>query len=146
MGWELVKVGKYLDDSIEKYSKTFYRELNKKEAEEEYDEEELLRARWSMVALQKVNKDLHYPSSFDRFHVISDMLFRNHHDGYNTEFVFLDGSKIIVSPDMLADFEDGYLVLYNKEYAEEHPTEVRVKDCVYNLLNLKEVNTIRKPV
>ena len=143
MTGELVRIGKYLDDFIEKYSKSFYEELRKKEAEEEYDEEELQKNRWSMVALQKVNKDLHYPSSFERFHIISNMLARNRDDGYDTEFVFLDGSVMTIQPDMLADFRDGYLVIFNKEYSEENPTLMPIEDSAFNLCNLREVHTLR---
>lgn len=143
MTGELVRIGKYLDDSIEKYSKSFYEELCKKEAGEEYDEEELQKNRWSMVALQKVNRDLHYPSSFERFHIISNMLARNRDDGYDTEFVFLDGSVMTIQPDMLADFRDDYLVIFNKEYSEKNPTMMPIEDSAFNLCNLREVHTLR---
>ena len=144
MGAELVRVGKYLDDSIEEYSKTFFEELHKKEAGEEYDDEKLQKNRWSMIALQKVNKDLYYPSDYERFHIISNMLARNRDKGYGTEFVFLDDSEMIISPDMLVDFVDGYLVIYNKEYSEENPTLMPIEDTIFNLCNLREVNTLRE--
>lgn len=146
MNRDFVRVGKYLDDEIEKYAKKFYSELHKKESDEEYDEEDLQRYRWTMVTLQKVNKDLHYPSDLDRFHVIQNMLSHNNHEGFETEFVFMDGSKIIVAPDMLVDFTDGFLMVFNREEYEKGPGIIPSIDSIHNIWNLKEVNTIRKPV
>lgn len=144
MGYELDKVGKYLQDLMKDYGETYFNELHKKESDEEYDEEELLKSKYSMICLEKLSRDLGYPSEFDRLHVIQDMLIWNNRKGFSTEFIFLDGSKIIVTPDTLANFEDGYLVLFNQEDYEADPTLVPNKDSLFNLVNIKEVHTIRE--
>lgn len=144
MGVELVRVGKYLDASIESYGKTFFEELRKKEAEEEYDEEELQKNRWSMVALQKVNKDLLYPSEYQRFHIIQELLMQNNSKGFNTQIQFMDGEEFIITPDMLVDFEDGYLIIFNRDEYLEDPTVIPTKEALINLVNVRELHTLHE--
>lgn len=144
MDYTMQRVGIYLDAEIDNIRKLYIDELNKKEAlnGKYFDDKDLIKYAHYIQCLTKINKDLHYPSSFERFNIIQNMLMRNNDEKRNTEIVFLDDVVKVISYKMLVDFKDGYLVVYNHDAYEEDSTSIPPIDSVINLANVKELHTI----
>lgn len=147
MGYELKRVGRFIDSEINKTRELYLGELQKKEAaeknEEDFDDSDFIKYVHYMQILTKLNKDLFYPSEFERFDIIQEVLMRNNREEHNTEIVFLDDNVLTINYDMLVDFRDGFLVVYNKEYYEEKgPSIIPPVDSLINLANVKEIHTI----
>ena len=147
MGYELKRVGQFIDSEIDKTRKLYLGELQKKEAaesnEEDFDDSEFIKYAHYMQILTHINRALFYPSEFERFDIIQEVLMRNNRDENITEIVFLDDNVLTINYDMLVDFRDGFLVVYNKEYYEEKgPGIIPPVDSLINLANVKEIHTI----
>lgn len=147
MGYELKRVGRFIDSEINKTRELYLGELQKKEAaeknEEDFDDSDFIKYVHYMQILTKLNKDLFYPSEFERFDIIQEVLMRNNREEHNTEIVFLDDNVLTINYDMLVDFREGFLVVYNKEYYEEKgPGIIPPVDSLINLANVKEIHTI----
>jgi hypothetical protein len=144
MDYTLQRVGRYLDAEINKIRELYFEELKKKEAlhGKYFDDSDLIKYAHYSQCLGQINQDLFYPSSFERFNVIQEMLIRNNREEHNTEIVFLDDTVNVINHKMLIDFSDGYLLIFNKESYDENPDMVPRVDSLINLANVKELHTI----
>lgn len=132
---DLNRVGKYLDSLVEEY-KGLYIDA----CEKGVNEDKIYYSAF-VDCIDKLNRDLFFPSDFEGLNVVRELLMQNY-GNCDSRIECVDGSSFVVGFDDLCDVVDGFVVIRNKEEFEEDCTVVPSIVRVVNLDCIKSVECV----